>query len=236
MRRRPLPPESAAAPAAPLQRLPSHWQPPARAQGQVLAPYIAPYQFNNQASQHLLRPDNRLARLVGVAVHALLREMADLSIQAWQQTPLAQRRPAWQAHFKTLGLLPSELPSAMQQLDTCVQRILADERLNRLLANPPYCRSEWPIHWQKGAHLIALQIDLLWQPEGQGAVLVDYKTAQPGPKEPLDAFLQQQRALYQPQMAQYQQALRAMAIPVVRAGLYFVNMGLWLEWELLEAC
>lgn len=230
------PPESAAAPAAPLQRLPSHWQPPARAQGQVLAPYIAPYQFNNQASQHLLRPDNRLARLVGVAVHALLREMADLSIQVWQQTPLAQRRPAWQAHFKTLGLLPSELPSAMQQLDTCVQRILADERLNRLLANPPYCRSEWPIHWQKGAHLIALQIDLLWQPEGQGAVLVDYKTAQPGPKEPLDAFLQQQRALYQPQMAQYQQALRAMDIPVVRAGLYFVNMGLWLEWELLEAC
>jgi ATP-dependent helicase/nuclease subunit A len=214
---------------APLLRLPEAWSPPAWPQGQLLSPYVAPFDFGRNDPAALLSPQDPLPRRLGEFIHQALKDMAEQSFAQWHSRSWASRWPIWRAQLRGQGLTQAQLDSLELPLQAQVEAIKNDPWLAERLAEPAHCRAEWPIAWQNPAGVIEqLRIDLLWEPAGQIPWLIDYKTAQPAPGQSLESFFNEQKSAHTSSLRRYRQALEHMGYSRVQAGLYFVVLQHWL--------
>ena len=164
------------------------------------------------------------ARHVGSVVHRWLQRMAEDELRDWS----AQRVEAMRAHLARdlhrRGVRSAEAGPAAERAAQALVNTLADERGRWLLGPRDRAMSEQRLRTAKDGRLRTLVIDRTFF-DGDVRWIVDYKTSR-HEGAGLEAFLEQERGRYAPQLARYAEALGG-----ARLGLYFPMLRAWKDWE-----
>ena len=183
-----------------------------------------------------------VSRALGIAVHALLEELARLRATVdWQaaRAALQQYQPRIAAQVRALGIAPQY---ARQIAADALQLALnASDDPNGQWILSPHADAASEVRWTgviAGA-LTNVRVDRVFragltpQSEGHAAWwVVDYKTAQADDLNPA-AALARLRPLFAPQLEAYAQVLRSLhgEDAIIRAGLFYPRMSLLDWWE-----
>ncbi|HEY6528408.1 MAG TPA: UvrD-helicase domain-containing protein [Cellvibrionaceae bacterium] len=215
---------------APLNRLAADWTLPAWPHEHLLAAYIPPYEYQNQA-QSPFDPACDAPRAIGTLVHQALSGMAEHGMRQWQKHWPGQH-PAWSQQLIRIGLPHDLIPTVITAAQALIKKALNDPFLQLWLNQPERCQAEttWMHSAADGKSFLTVRPDLLWHsPEGE-TWLIDYKTAEPTVGIAMEEFVDNEKSIYRPIMARYCQALQAAGIKHLRVGLYFVGLGVWAEY------
>lgn len=177
------------------------------------------------------------ARAIGSAVHGLLERLGP-ELAGIDKGRLRARAASL---LRSSALTGDSLLSATQTVTTMLLACTADPVCRWILAPHPEAQSE--VAWsgflpsESGPRLRTLRADRVFRagpdPLAEGADhywVVDYKTA----STPSGAlFLQNERALYEPQLLAYARALRALHGPAIRLrlGLYYPAIAAFDYWD-----
>jgi ATP-dependent exoDNAse (exonuclease V) beta subunit len=121
------------------------------------------------------------------------------------------------------GVAPREIGAARDRVTRALANALEDERGCWLLGPRDRAMSELRLRAAQDGSLRTLVIDRTFFEDGVRWI-VDYKTSS-HEGAGLEAFLDEERARYAPQLARYAQALGS-----ARLGLYFPMLRAWREW------
>ncbi|MDE3104569.1 MAG: UvrD-helicase domain-containing protein [Acidobacteriota bacterium] len=240
----PAPPLNLAAaadalPARELQRLPADIHPVAeRAQRRVVlpAPAAAP-----AGEPHFTRPEGSLAaRATGNAIHGLLEAITLRVQQGAALDAIAAELDQWTDRIRTVlrseGVPPRSLAEETQRTLAGLQNTLADADGRWLLTQQRDAASEHAlVTW--AAQRSSVRLDRIFRAgaepgsaDGDCLWIVDYKTrAYTG--NDVETFLQEERAKYAGQMAQYARVFgQETHAGRVRLGLYFPALPRLVWW------
>jgi ATP-dependent exoDNAse (exonuclease V) beta subunit len=186
-----------------------------------------------------------LSRVLGIAVHALLEELARLrTANDWvvSRTQLQRIEPRIAAQVRLSGIDPTQAAAIAAQALQLALTASQDPIAQWILS--PHADAVSEVRWTgviAGA-LTTVRVDRVFRAgpdpgsEGKKAWwIVDYKTAHSGaPGQNPSAALSQFRKLFAPQLEAYAKMLRNLhgADAVLRAGLYYPRMLLLDWWEL----
>lgn len=221
---------ASATPFRPAASLPASWP---------FIPEPAPYRltFPSQAEAEVDRPEpdpgreeteaaasvesfalgDRLARARGELIHRLL------------ETGLAGRPlpglHAVAAALRQLGLSPNEAASVAPEVLDEARQCLADPLLARWMAAPGERRkSEWLLEDAPVPETVRRgRLDLLVN-DGEGWLLVDFKSSRPPAGGSWEDFLARETQKYRPQLLAYREmvaGLKGLDPPALRLALYF---------------
>ncbi len=158
-------------------------------------------------------------RLVGVLIHAWLAHWATAK-DAGLALPGA---PLVQSQLQALGL-PGALRTAAADEVLSALAAMRDSEKGRWLLSQPHRKVEWAL---LDARQTVSIMDLAIERADEWLV-VDYKTARPGPQESLGQFEARMLARYRGQLQRYVAQLQAFDDKPVQAALYFPRDDLWL--------
>ena len=209
---------------APLERLAADWRapPPRRAVlplDEVTRPE-GPSEFEFQWV-------TTAARHVGTVVHEELERAAAAAL-----APAGPDRDlAWRRRLLELGVGPGQLADAIARVRRALEATAADPR-GAWLLDPAHAvaASELGLSTLRGGRVTAARIDRTFV-DGEGVRwIVDFKTSVHEGTD-LEAFLDQERLRYTPQLERYADliAAREPGRPI-RLGLYFPLHSGWREW------
>jgi ATP-dependent exoDNAse (exonuclease V) beta subunit len=158
-------------------------------------------------------------RLVGVLIHAWLAHWATTK-EAGLVLPAAS---LVQSQLQALGL-----PGALRQVaaEEVLYALVAmrDSEKGRWLLSQPHRKVEWALlNASQAVSIMDLAIERV-----EDWLVVDYKTARPGPQESLGQFEARMLARYRGQLQRYVTQLQAFDDRPVQAALYFPRDDLWL--------
>lgn len=204
------PPAQGLSRLSPAFRIP---EPPAPVKWQA-APQAAPeegppFDWAQEAVRH-----------AGIVVHAWLQRIAEDALRGWDAQRVALLRARIVRDLARRGVAPADLERAAQLVVAALGNALEDERGRWLLGAHPVARSEYRLHTREHS----LRIDRYIEDARGTRWVVDYKTSAHAGGG-LEAFLDEQRARYAPQLDRY-----ADAVGGARRGLYFPLHKGWREW------
>jgi ATP-dependent exoDNAse (exonuclease V) beta subunit len=213
-----------------LLRLPDGWRPPAP----PAAPPIVVREVRRRIDDTALEFDwaSETARHVGTVVHRELQRLAHGTVDA---VDLASIRTALEARYVVelaeLGVPQERRATAASRAFTAIQRTLADERGRWLLGTPHRdAESELALSGRVGPDIVSIVIDRTFVDATGTRWIIDYKTStHEGAGR--DAFLDNERERYRPQLERYAELVGALGNEPIRLGLYFPLMSAWREWE-----
>jgi len=233
-----------------LRRLPLGFVPPVTAGENVTVnvTILGSLSVTQPGSDEFARPQGkRQSRLIGSAVHTLLErfgpELAvlDSELVRRDSAPAAQLRARAAAVLRAYALTGDSLKSATDMVTNLLLACAADPVCRWILAQHPEARSE--VSWtgfvpgDPGRLLRTLRADRVFRAgpaplsEGSDCLwVIDYKTGQ---VESGALFLQQERAVYAPQLLAYAGALRAQhgVETPIRLGLYYPAIRVLDHWD-----
>jgi len=225
-----------------LRRLPPGFQPPQTASNEVMTGAQAII-GNSPLQLYARHEGGLLSRALGVAVHALLEELARLrDTSDWDAARVALRQlePSAAANVRALGIGQSQAAAIAAQALRHALNASADPNGQWILSPHPQAASEVCWAGVVAGSLRTVRIDRVFQagpaPGSEGEDcwwIVDYKTAHADDLDPA-AALPELRLLFSPQIEAYAQVLRNLhgADTPIRAGLYYPRMLLLDWWEL----
>ncbi len=224
-----------AAPRPGLWRLPAGWVPPSLAEALPVALPVA-----RRASVSAAQPLARLSlglrseegRIVGTLVHLWLERMAADGPAGWDRERVEALRPILTASLGREGVPGERLEACRQRVLAALHTTLASARGRWILAAHPGAASELALTGVFDAQPLHAVIDRTFVADGVRWV-IDYKTSEPFPEEPLAAFLARETEHYRPQLQVYLELL-ARAFPderLMRGALYFPLLDAWQEVE-----
>ncbi|UTW46153.1 UvrD-helicase domain-containing protein [bacterium SCSIO 12696] len=202
-------------------RLPPSWQPPDLAGDPLLAPYRG-RASGYKAAQDNTSNNNDSARHTGTVLHRTLQQVVSEGINQWDQQRIQSQQPFWRSQLQQLGACNDDLNAAVNSLEKAMAATLTDIKGQWLLDNNhAESQCEWPLSYQthKGQQRLAV-IDRTFIADGERWI-IDYKSSKPDSGQALEDFLQQQRALYTPQLKHYQSLLKQLENKPTRLALYF---------------
>jgi ATP-dependent helicase/nuclease subunit A len=171
------------------------------------------------------------ARHVGTVVH---RELQRLARQGCRLPGGAAAQPLlarYACELAELGVPADRRGAAAERVLDALRRTVMDARGQWLLETPHRdAHSELPLTGRIGRDVVSIVVDRTFVDDAGVRWIVDYKTsAHEGAG--LDAFLDNERERYRPQLARYASLLSALGPEPVRLGLYFPLLSAWREWD-----
>jgi ATP-dependent helicase/nuclease subunit A len=229
-------------PRAPVVvRVPDGWVPPPV----PAAPPIVVRPLGRSIAANLVEFDwaTETARHVGTVVHRELQRLArgaHTSPDGAQAQSALTGRPQepqqllarYTVELAELGVPHDRRQAAAQRVLEAVQRTVADERGRWLLQAPHReAQSEFGLTGCLGRDVVSVVIDRTFVEASSGVRwIVDYKTSL-HEGAGLDAFLDNERERYRPQLERYAALVRPLGEEPIRLGLYFPLLSAWREWE-----
>src|SRR6202022_2323546 len=138
-------------------------------------------------------------------------------------------RRAYQAVLANLGVAPSDLVDAAEQVETGLLRTLRDPKGRWILGAHAEAESELQITALIDGKLYEIAIDRTFVDASGVRWIIDYKTsAHEGGG--LEAFLDNEKERYREQLERYARLIVQRDDRPIRLGLYFPLLGEWREW------
>ncbi|HET7202154.1 MAG TPA: UvrD-helicase domain-containing protein [Steroidobacteraceae bacterium] len=177
------------------------------------------------------------ARHVGTVVHRELQRLArgggtvvpdGAQAQQQQQQLLAR----YVVELAELGVPHDRRRAAAERVLEAVRRTVADDRGRWLLQAPHReAQSELGLTGRIGRDIVSVVIDRTFVEATSGVRwIVDYKTSL-HEGAGLEAFLDNERERYRPQLERYAALVRPLGEEPIRLGLYFPLLSAWREWQ-----
>lgn len=210
-----------------LKRLPADWQAPLSSQLD-LSPEMETLSYAYQWQRY---PE----RALGTVIHRLLYQISQDGLDQWDTKKITAAQTMFAGLLAQSGLLASEIPTALDKLNVCLEKTLADPRGRWILSQHHQApQSEYAITAVLNGQIQNVVIDRTFiHPHTNSRWIIDYKTTDyqgNNPEEFLNAAMQQ----HQQQLNNYAQALLLDKQQPIRCGLYFPLTSLWCEWEYKE--
>jgi ATP-dependent helicase/nuclease subunit A len=164
------------------------------------------------------------ARHVGTVVHHWLQCIADDAMRGWDVRRVDALRPLLARELERRGIQRSRSKDAASLVAEALANALTDERGRWLLGQHPEARSEHRLRLRSGDAIRSYAIDRVFRDADGERWIVDFKTSR-HEGGGLEAFLDEQRTRYEPQLNAY-----ATAFDKARLGLYFPLLRGWREW------
>ncbi|HJS78396.1 MAG TPA: UvrD-helicase domain-containing protein [Burkholderiales bacterium] len=165
------------------------------------------------------------ARHVGTVVHHWLQCIADDAMRGWDASRVEALGPLFRRELERRGIQRSRSVEAARLVADALKNALDDDKGRWLLGPHPEARSEHRLRLRDERGLRSCVIDRLFRDVGGERWIVDFKTSR-HEGGGLEAFLDEQKKRYQPQLNTY-----AAAFERPRLGLYFPILRGWREWE-----
>ena len=169
-------------------------------------------------------------RHVGTVVHRMLQRIADEGVAAWDATRLERALPTVRQLLAQAGVREEELEGAVRDVAQAVRNTLEDARGRWLLSAHPEARSEYALSLLEDGRLKTGVIDRNFVDEDGVRWIVDYKTSRHSGTD-LDAFLEQERLRYAPQLERYAFLMQGLGMQRVKVALYFPLLQRLVAWE-----
>src|SRR6202035_613226 len=168
-------------------------------------------------------------RHAGTTLHGFLQRIAHEGLDAWDDNRVRSQREAFQAVLANLGVAPSDLAEAAQQVETGLLRTLRDPRGRWILEPHTDAESELQITGLIDGKLYEIVIDRTFVDESGVRWIIDYKTSAHEGGD-LEAFLDNEKERYREQLERYARLMVQRDDRPIRLGLYFPLLGEWREW------
>jgi len=168
-------------------------------------------------------------RYAGTALHGFLQKVAREGLDAWDENRVRSYRRAFQAVLANLGVAPSGLAEAAQQVETGLLRTLRDPKGRWILGAHAEADSESQITGLIDGKLYEIVMDRTFVDESGVRWIIDYKTSAHQGGD-LEAFLDSERERYREQLERYARLMVQRDDRPIRLGLYFPLLGEWREW------
>jgi ATP-dependent helicase/nuclease subunit A len=211
-----------------LKRLSADWQAPVSGKTQPhleIKPQTYSYQWQ-------LYPE----RALGIVIHRLLYQISQDGLEIWNREKIKTAQLMFVGLLAQNGLLEAHIPGALDKLNRCLEKTLADPRGRWILSHQhPNAQSEYAITALLHSKLQNCVIDRTFvDPITDSRWVIDYKTTDyQGSKS--EEFLNDAMKQHQQQLNTYAQALLLEKQQHIRCGLYFPLTSLWCEWEFTGA-
>jgi ATP-dependent exoDNAse (exonuclease V) beta subunit len=171
------------------------------------------------------------ARHVGTVVHRELQRLAREGARLPEAGPgllaLAARHAT---ELAELGVPEDRRDAAAQRVLQALQRTLDDERGRWTLAGHRAAQSELALTGRYARSIVSVVVDRTFVAADGVRWIIDYKTSTHEGAD-VEAFLDNERERYRPQLEKYATLLRPLVSEPVRLGLYFPLLSAWREWE-----
>jgi hypothetical protein len=166
-------------------------------------------------------------RHVGTLVHRMLQKIAE-DRAGWSAERIGAAKAGFVRTLLTLGVPASDVQAAADRVVQALTRSLADARGQWVLQAHAQAFNELKLTGVFDGEIINVAIDRSFVVDGVRWI-IDYKTSVHEGGE-LEAFLDQERERYGPQLARYAQLMAALGPEPVHCGLYFPLLGAWRAW------
>ena len=199
--------------AAPrIHRVPSGWTPP-----DPPAPRIAPRPAEIQSPSYIWAGER--ARVLGLAVHRWLQEIAEQGPDAYPPERLEAMRPRIRRILQYHGVPADDSESLSADVLIALGNTLADERGRWALEPHDDAASELPLSLLEEGRTRSLILDRTFVADG-ARWIVDYKTSRHEGGD-LEGFLDEEERRYSPQLERYRLAMQELENRPIRTALYF---------------
>lgn len=196
-----------------------------------LAPFLAPplIESPEPTEAPTAEPVNdslsRAAAVAGDLIHAALQARVEMGTH-WTPAVLETWEPHWQRQL-TPWVTGSDRAALLAQIRTALTQTLMAKELDWVFVPP----TPGTPPWENACELALDNLDrdrvqthridrLVRAPDGY-LWIIDYKSSQPAPDEPADAFIQRQLSLHEAQLRRYRQLVLGLGVPpeTLRTGL-----------------
>ena len=195
-----------------IQRVPEGWAPP-----EPPAPMIARRPEETRPPSYVWASER--ARVLGLAVHRWLQEIAEEGLGAWPRERLAALRPRTQRILQFHGVPPDEIESLAADVETSLAGTLSDKRGRWMLEAHEGAASELPLSLQEDGRTRNLILDRTFVHKGERWI-VDFKTSRHEGGN-LESFLDEEERRHAPQLDRYRLAMAEREDRPIRTALYF---------------
>ena len=170
-------------------------------------------------------------RHVGTVVHRLLQRIAEDGAARWDGSRRKRATPLVRQLLAQAGVREEELERALADTLLAVDKALADERGRWLLEGAhAESRCEYALSLMQDGRLVTGVIDRTFVDAEGVRWIVDYKTSRHSGAD-VDAFLEQERLRYAPQLERYAFLIRGLESRRVKVALYFPLLQRFVSWE-----
>ncbi|MFT7388254.1 MAG: ATP-dependent helicase/nuclease subunit A [Candidatus Endobugula sp.] len=187
---------------------------------------------DNNERDNIAKPDallQREQRYIGTVIHLALQHITETGYKHWNTQRIQQQQIIWQTQLAQKGISPHKLTSALATVTQAVSQTLKDKTGQWLLDNTHLqSATELELWNAKGQHIIDRTFLENNNKGKKTRWIIDYKSSQPKENETLEAFTKKQTDEYQQQLQRYKQLFKNENTEM-RAGLYFVLVGIWIE-------
>jgi ATP-dependent exoDNAse (exonuclease V) beta subunit len=222
--------EAAAASAAAPVLDPMHWRLP-WPRSLPVVPAAVPWQAGAAPRSGDVQIEfswaGETVRHVGTLVHRMLQRIAEDRL-GWNAERIVDAKPGFVRTLLCLGVPASDVQAAADRVVQALTRSLADARGQWVLQAHAQAANELKLTGVLDGEIVSVAIDRSFVAEGVRWI-IDYKTSvhEGGDRE---AFLDQERERYRPQLARYARLMAALGPEPVHCGLYFPLLGAWRAW------
>jgi ATP-dependent helicase/nuclease subunit A len=225
---RPAPAAPAATIGIALRRLSMAWQVPAPPPAISLAPSMDVDDGREGIAFDWAR---ETARQIGIAVHRMLRKIAQQGLERWDRQRVAALAPRMEREFAALGFTAEEAGSAAAVVVEGIMATLADPQ-GRWLFDPRHVEasSELALTGERAQRLVRIVLDRTFVDAGGTRWIVDFKLSRHEGAD-REAFLDRECERYRQQLEGYAHIMRGFDQRPVRVGLYFPLLRGWRAWE-----
>jgi len=202
-----------------LSRFASDWQSPFAIQ------VISTVSQSQLSSEIELTTRPMTQKHIGTLLHRILCQLSQVNADRWPS--FLDQEAYWRIGLQNLGMIPSELDYALDQIRDTLTKMLADPRGRWILTNThDEAHSEFPLTHYNGENIEQVCIDRTFIDENGIRWIIDYKTSF------LEkASLAQEQQKYRQQLETYASIMQPLEKRPIRLGLYFSQGPLWYEWD-----
>jgi ATP-dependent helicase/nuclease subunit A len=164
----------------------------------------------------------------GSLYHYMMERIAKEGVSEWGGGRIEGLRSAMAARLRNTGVGEGIIEDVIDAVVALVGNTLASETGKWILADRPGAAVELSLAGHSGGEWSAGVVDRFFI-EDETAWVIDYKTSVPSPSQSIEAFLNEEKEKYSPQLDSYKKLLAAHA--VVKSALYFPAIDCMVEVE-----
>ncbi len=203
-----------------LMRLKSTWELPKLMRGELLKRYRGDEFSHIKDNMPTLTTASWLAH-TGTVIHRILRQIVIDGIDKWDIDKINRQKPFWRSQLSQMGVSDDLTGEAIGRIELAITQILSDTTGKWILdSSHQDSACELSLNYWDNDEVKQLTIDRTFV-EKDIRWIIDYKSTEPEPGQPLHQFLRQQETAYYNQLTSYAQLMQKMGPQAVMTALYF---------------